>query len=173
MIPRKPAIKRTIPFYPQEKPYTCGPATIRMALAALGRRVTEKYLVKMTGTTAKHGTTSAQMIKCLRKLKVAHMTGYNLRYHDLMYYANQGIAIIDWAPQVLFPYHPEFVHTEHFNPTEESHCAIVLSVSPKFIVIRDPVLGKKIKLSRTNFLKAWNSPEEDRWMLVVMPRELQ
>jgi ABC-type bacteriocin/lantibiotic exporter with double-glycine peptidase domain len=155
MIPRKLHKIERIPYYRQEKDYTCAPATIRMALAALGQPLTE-----------------AQILRCLKKLGVAHMMGYRLRYNDLMMYSKLGITIVDWAPQVLFPEHPEFLPSKHFNPEEESHCAIVVSASPQRIVLQDPVLGRRVRLSRKDFLKAWSSHqvEEDRWMIAILPR---
>lgn len=172
MIPRKLHQVKHIPFYRQEKPYTCAPAVIRMALAALGQPLSEAYIAKVAGTNAKKGTSNAQILQCLKKLGVAHMMGYRLRYNDLMMYSKLGITMVDWAPQVLFPDHPEFMPSRHFNPDEESHCALVISATPQRIVLQDPVLGRRIRLSRKDFIKAWSSHqvEEDRWMIAILPR---
>lgn len=174
MIPRKLPSKKHIPYYKQEKTFTCGPAVLRMALAGLGKKMSERQLEKAAGTTSSKGTPNLHMTKCLKKLGVAHMMGYKMRYHDLMHYTKQGITIIDWMPQLLFPDHPEFKRSHLFNPSEDSHYAIVISAGAKWVVLQDPVLGRRLRLLRKDFVHAWRDPilDADRWMLAILPRTL-
>jgi len=160
-----------IPYYRQQKPYTCGPAVLRMALAAIGKKRSETYLARLAETTAKHGTVNFGMLRCLRKLDVSYMTGYRIRYRDLMRYVRQGVVIVDWMPQLLFPDHPEFTASKTFSPDEDSHCTLVVAASPRFVTLQDPVLGRRVRISRKEFVRAWRDPTSasNHWMLMILP----
>jgi len=166
-------MSRRIPYYRQQKPFTCGPAVLRMALAAFGKRRTEATLARLAETNAKKGTSNFGLVRCLRRLQMSYITGYRMRYTDLMRALRQGIVIIDWMPQHIFPDHPEFVPSKEFDPDEDSHYAIVVAASRKFITLQDPVLGRRIRISRQEFVRAWRDPTSTskHWMLVVLPPE--
>ena len=175
MIPRKSKHIKHIPYYKQETGFSCGPAVLRMALAGLGKKLSERKIAQIAGTTSQKGTPNLNMIKCLKKLGVAHMMGYKMRYHDLMHYTKQGVTIIDWMPQLLFPAHPEFQRSPGFNPSEDSHYAIVISAGEKWVVLQDPVLGRRLRLLKKDFVHAWRDPilDANRWMIAILPRALE
>ena len=166
-------MSRRIPYYRQQKPFTCGPAVLRMALAAFDKRRAETTLARLAETNAKKGTSNFSLVRCLRRLKMAYITGYRMRYTDLMRAVQQGIVIIDWMPQYIFPDHPEFLPCKEFNPDEDSHYAIVVAASQKFITLQDPVLGRRVRISRNEFVRSWRDPVSTsrHWMLVVLPPE--
>jgi ABC-type bacteriocin/lantibiotic exporter with double-glycine peptidase domain len=159
-----------LPYYRQQKPYTCGPAVLRMALAGMGKKLSEPYLTRLAGTNARKGTSNFGLISCLRKLSKAYMTGYRIRYADLQKYTKLGPVIVDWMPQLVYPEHPEFQPSPEFNPEEDSHYAIVVAASSKFVTLQDPVLGRRIRISRKEFVKSWRDPTSasNHWMLVIL-----
>lgn len=160
-----------IPYHKQEKDYTCGPAVLRMALGALGKKYTERHLGKLAGTTAQHGTPTYRLQRVLYKMDVSYISGYRRPYSELGKYVEKGITIIDWMPQVIFPQHPEFQQTRYYNPEEDSHYAIVLSAGKTWTLLRDPVLGRQVRVTRKDFLRAWRDPRSKsrHWMLAVLP----
>lgn len=164
---------RHIPYYRQKKDHTCGPAVLRMALATHGRRLTEAYLARLAGTTAKIGTTNLDMQRTLRELGVPYQTSYRTRYDALRRYIKDGVVIVDWMPQKVFPEHPEFKACREFNPEEDSHYAIVVAASPTFVTLQDPVLGRRVRLLRAEFVRAWRDPTSvsNHWLLCVMPED--
>jgi len=162
-----------IPFYRQQKDYTCVPATFRMALAAYGRRLSEPYLARLCDTTAKRGTSNWAMSRAMRRLNWPYLTGYRIRYNALSHYTTHGIVIVDWSPQLIYPEHPEFQHSHCFDPDKESHVAIVISAAQKFVTLQDSVLGRRVRVRRKDFLKAWRNPRSKsrHWMFVLLPPE--
>lgn len=160
-----------VPFYRQQKPHTCGPAVLRMALAAHGLRYTERYLARLAGTNAMHGTSNFGLMRVLRTLGVPYSTEYRTRYRSLAAYAHEGVAIVDWMPQYVYPEHPEFVHSREFDPETDGHYAVVVSAAPRFVTLQDPVLGRRVRVTRAEFVRAWRDPtsKSAHWVLAVLP----
>ena len=50
---------------PQSRKYSCGPAALRAALHMLGRRVTERALIKHARTTPHSGTDEAGIVRAI------------------------------------------------------------------------------------------------------------
>jgi predicted double-glycine peptidase len=169
-MPRK---RLRIPYYRQQTDYTCVPATFRMALATYGKRISESYLARLCGTTAKRGTSNWAMSRAMRRLNWPYLTGYRIRYNDLTHYTKHGIVIVDWSPQLIYPEHPEFQHSDCFNPEKESHVAIVISAGELYITLQDPVLGRRVRVRHEHFIKAWRNPRSKsrHWIFVVLPKE--
>lgn len=159
------------PFYRQQKHFTCGPAVLRMALAAHGRRLTEAYLTKKCETSARHGSSNFGLMRCLRSMGVSYITEYRARYRDLGWYLRKGIVIVDWMPQLIFPDHPEFAPSPQYDPDEDAHYAIVVSAGEIYITLQDPVLGRRIRVRRSEFVRAWRDPTSQtaHWVMVVQP----
>jgi len=164
---------RRIPFYRQETHYTCGPSVLRMALAAYGRKVSEAYLKRLCGTSARHGTSNNGLMRCLRTMEVPYITEYRARYDELQIYVERGVVIVDWMPQVVFPEHPGFQASPQFDPDEDAHYAIVAAAGKRRVFLQDPVLGRRVRLKREEFVRAWRDPTSKsyHWVLVVMPPE--
>ena len=158
-----------IPYYRQQKAYTCGPAVLRMALAAIGKKRSEAYLAKLAETTAKDGTSNFGMMRCLKKLGIEYMTWYRGCYRDLQKYVSKGCVIVDWTPQYIFPEHPYFLPSKEFNPEKHTHYTIVISAGAKFVTLQDPVMGRRFRVYRSDFVRAWRDPcsKSSHWMLVV------
>jgi len=158
-----------VPYYRQQKDYTCGPAVLRMALAARGHRVTERTIARCAQTTAKHGTSNFGMQRCLRKLEAPYWMAYRCRYRDLQRSVKEGVVIVDWMPQLIYPEHREFQHSRHYNPVEDSHYAIVVGAGERFTTLQDPVLGRRVRVSRASFVKAWRDARSSvHWLLCVL-----
>lgn len=158
-----------IPFYRQQKDYTCGPSTLRMVLAAKGRKYTEEYIARHAETRAKTGTSNFGMQRFLRKIGVAYTAAYRTRYSELRRATRRGPVIVDWMPQHIFPAHPEFIACKEYDPEKDSHYAIVIAAADTFVTLQDPVLGRRVRLLRSKFMRAWRDPTSAsaHWMLVV------
>jgi len=160
-------MKKNIPFYRQQSPYTCGPAVLRMALASFGIKKKEQYLARISETT-RHGTSNFGLFKALRTLSVPYESGYRMRYRDLMRAVRRGTVIIDWMPQLIYPSHPEFQHSREFNPLIDAHYAIVISAATSYVTLQDPILGRRVRVSRREFLKVWKDGGTSfHWLLVL------
>lgn len=158
-----------IPYYRQQKDYTCGPAVLRMALAARGHKLTERTIARCAQTNAKHGTSNFGMQRCLRKLEAPYWMAYRCRYRDLQRSVKEGVVIVDWMPQVIFPDHKEFTPSRNFNPEKDSHYAIVVAAGEHFVTLQDPVLGRRVRVSRVSFMKTWHDAHSSvHWLLCVI-----
>lgn len=159
-----------IPYYRQQKDYTCGPAVLRMILASLGKRVTEKHLARLAGTSAQKGTSNFSMARMIGSTGLPYITGQNVGYGDLRAYVKHGITVIEWMPQHLFPGHCAFEETHNYNPEKDSHYALVVAASAQYVTLQDPVLGRRVRVGRKGFIRAWRDWDEThlRWFLTVL-----
>jgi predicted double-glycine peptidase len=163
-------MKHYIPLYKQKTDYTCGPAVLRMAIASLGVRKSEKYLSRICRTTAKNGTSNFGLKHALRKLGFSYVSEYRSTYSTLRSFLKKGIVIVDWMPQIIFPTHPDFVKSKEFDPKTDSHYAIVLSLGDSFVTLLDPIFGANFRISKKKFAKSWRDVRSHkiRWALSVL-----
>lgn len=141
-------------YFAQKTDYTCGPASMRMALASLGIKQTEQALVKQLKTNAEYGTLFKNMIAFVKKLKFRYKTGQHLRYPELRELLNDR-----W--QVIVCY--------YLLREKSDHYAVVRKISHKRIYLSDPGFGRNRSFSLGHFRKIWKTVQKPdiskRWFL--------
>lgn len=133
---------------------TCGPATIKHALAIFGKRRSVPYLAKLC-KTSRNGTTTKNMIKALNSLGLSVLSVKHATLHHIMsslkYSPNKQRAVI-----VDYLY-----DTEPDSPDEpvwdSGHWAAVSSFSARSskIIMFDSLTGKKKSYNWCDFRDRW------------------
>ncbi len=145
-----------ISYHKQQTDYTCGAASLRMALQACGIRKSEKQASKLLSTKKVKGSSNEDFPKVAEKFLLNYQVKRNAEIKDLKECLKQGYAII-----VGYYYIPE-----HFG-----HYAVLKKIDSKCIYFLDPLFGPNCKYSLRYFKEFWrNSPKGDnekRWFFAV------
>lgn len=143
-------------FYKQETKYTCGSASMRMALESVGIKKSEKQIEKLLGTNKIRGTWHKDFSRLAEKYRLNHFTKRNSSIEDLKEYQKKGFTII-----ICYFYPPEKV----------DHYSVFKKIDDKNIYFWDPWFGPEHKYSLDYFKKIWKSdPKYDNekcWFFAV------
>ncbi|MBI4448396.1 C39 family peptidase [Candidatus Woesearchaeota archaeon] len=142
-----------IPHYRQQTVYSCGPASMRMALASQGIRVPERKLRDMMRTVPHAGTKDRMFGVAARHFGLRTHQGPHRSFVHMRRDLDQGHVVI-----VCF-----------INEKDESgHYAVVKSLTPTHVILQDPWNGPGYKLTRSYFKKVWHdSKGKPRWYCAI------
>lgn len=144
------------PFFRQSNDWSCGAATLRMALGAFGVQGTEAGFRKMLGTNAKTGTTRAAL------RRVAHAFGFVTS-------ARHGRSLAELDRRLRAGEAVVVLYKE--READEAHYAVYLGGRGARVLLNDPWHGAKHALPKKEFLKRWRGTASrwKRWALVIGP----
>lgn len=143
-----------IPYFKQQKYWTCGPACFRMVLGAFGIKKTEAELAKMIHKPGEPGTPNRSLPEAAERLKLSYVVKRNASISDLTWHIGQGFAVI----------------VSYFDTVEGvGHFAVVKKISSKNIYLLDPWYGPNHVLPLRHFLKNWRSAfdKDKKWFVAV------
>lgn len=149
----------SIPYFKQDTVYTCGAASLQMALAYWGIIDSEKKLAKMMGTNYEVGTLRSAMEEEARR-------------HGLYVYVNES-AHIEEIGYFLHRKIPVVVRFLERSPSQDEHYAVVSGYGPTYITLRDPWHGPKIRYEREHFIEKWKGQGMVAWLMAVAPFDMQ
>lgn len=130
----------TFSFHKQESKYTCGTASMRMALESVGIKKSEKQIKKLLGTNRVGGTWHRDFPRLAENYKLNYIAKRNSSINDLKEYQKKGFTII----------------VCYFYPEEKSgHYSILKKIDDKNIYLWDPWFGPKHRYSLDYFKKVW------------------
>ena len=152
----------------------CGPACLNIVFAYFGRRVSQKKIAKACRSTLKSGTTGANLLRGAKKFGFAGQVSDHSNFRTIAKWLSRGVpVIVDWMSTV---------------PTRASghmacgHYSVVFGLEKRHIVLQDPAIGCRRRVSRQAFLNVWFDfknifPKQAddlviRRMIIVGPREL-
>ncbi|HLF53897.1 MAG TPA: cysteine peptidase family C39 domain-containing protein [Candidatus Nanoarchaeia archaeon] len=146
-------------FHKQEKDYTCGAASMKMALESCNIKKSEKQIVKLLRSGKSKGTWNKDFPIIAEKFKLNHLSMRNAAINDLKEYQKRGFTII----------------IGYFYPLEKfGHYAVLKKIDAKKIYLSDPYFGDKHSYALDYFKKIWkNDPKYDkekRWFFAVKKR---
>ena len=146
-----------VPFYRQDKEYTCGPTSLQMVLAYYGVHYSEEQLVEKLKTNNEVGTWRSRMYEVAVKL-------------GFYCYENEGsnIANIHYLLDLKIPPIVRFLE----EGENEDHYGVVVGASDSVLKIHDPWNGPLQEYSLENFLSRWtlNMYEESKqWLMAISP----
>ena len=147
-----------IQYFKQEKPWTCGPACMRMVLGFFGIKKSEAVLAKLLARVGEPGTPNRALVELAEKLKLDYVVQRNASLIDLKRVIADGFVVV-------VGYFDQIEHVGHF--------AVVKSLSKKKIVLLDPWYGAKCAFSNGDFVRTWRSGFDNdvRWFIGIrMPR---
>ena len=146
-----------IPYYRQEKDWSCGATCFRMILASFGIRRSENYIIKLLGTNGRYGTRNKAFPLLAEKFHFTYLVRRNSSLHELRLAYRQGYRIIV---------------NYHLRDEDTGHFSVIEKLTAKSISLLDPWEGRR-KYSLHSFLKAWNTVDpkladvEKRWFFGV------
>jgi ABC-type bacteriocin/lantibiotic exporter with double-glycine peptidase domain len=130
-----------LPFYRQEKPYSCVPACLRMVLAAQGYMVSESDLRELCDCTFL-GTEALKTVDALRTMGFCNSSKCNPKTTELIVLLNAG----------LYPI--VFVNLLPIDSVNNPHAIVVTAIDEDDVSVCDPLQGKRL-LPRSTFDTAW------------------
>ena len=129
-----------VPFFRQKTDYTCGPACIRMVLAASGKHISEQPLAKLAHADKVKGTETRDLRRVLQGQNMQVRLTRKLMRDELVKLLNDHRLVI----------------INYRMPVEEvGHYALAIGVTKEGIILHDPSRGPKFTLSWNEFLPRW------------------
>lgn len=138
----------------QSTQYSCGPASLSIALRCLGLRYSERWLSKYMGTKPVTGTAPSAFRIVLRRLGLKFFETENAGVYDLTEFVGRGFSVIvAWDFQ------------------GDGHYSVVTSLTAHEVYMIDPFFGKLEKMRIRKFVKLWRDPcnHTERWMFALYP----
>ncbi|MBU2616822.1 MAG: C39 family peptidase [Nanoarchaeota archaeon] len=144
------------PFYKQETNYTCGAASMRMALEFFGIKKSEKQIAKLLNTNKVRGTWHKDFPLVAERFCLSYVDLRNATIRDLKTYHKKGFVII------LCYFFPE----KKFD-----HYSVLKKINERYVYFWDPLFGKNHKYPIKHFKKIWRSDpkyeNEKHWFFAV------
>ncbi len=147
-----------IPYHHQERIYTCGAASLRMAFEALGIKKTEKQMARLLGTNKIKGTWEKDFPRLAERYKLKYSVEHNGSINDLKKLYKKGYILI-----VCF----------YDRKEREDHYAVVKKINSKEIHLLDPWNGPDKMYKISNFKKMWKTISEKdlKWFIALKKGE--
>ena len=145
-----------IPYFRQEKIWTCGAAVIRMVLASFNIKRSEGQLVRMLRTSKRVGVKNKRFSEIAERFKLSYIVRRNSNIRQLKRYLNKKFIII------VHYYVPKL---------GEDHYSVVSRVSKERIFLLDPWFGENYSIDLDKFIKLWKenpkSGKEKHWFIGI------
>ena len=123
-------------------------ASLKMVLDYFGVEISERELIKITGATAKNGTSLAGLKKAAQRLGFKLYFKNNADFEDVKFYLDKKIPpMVDWFSM--------------FGGYSEGHYSVVVGLDDKFIYLQDPEIARVRKMPREDFKRVWFDFEGD------------
>ena len=142
-----------IPFYRQEKEWTCGAACVRMVCASLGVKKSEREFARLLRVQRKKGTLHKEIPMLLEKYHFQYVVGRKGVIADLRRLLKQRYRCMVgyWL-------------IEHKCP----HYAVVQKIGSTKVYLLDPWCGPHHSYSLKEFKKIWYDGEgEEGWFVGI------
>ncbi len=145
------------PYYKQKTEYTCGPASMKMALEHFGIKRSEEELASTLRTERKVGTSEHDMIMCADFFKMNYAVKRNASFEDLERLQKEGYVTI----------------LRYYLPWEKiDHYAVFKKVDRGRIYLWDPCYGPDRSYSLNYFSKIWKfdpkiGKDKNHWLLAL------
>ncbi len=127
-------------FFKQETKFSCGPASIRNSLIALGYLFSERKIRELTGSDRLTGTSEKKICRAIKHLGFDHKTFQNKSEaafkQRVVYNLNKGNKLI--------------LLTDH-----EDHWISVVDYGNKYVTVIDPEQKRVRKQITPNSLSKW------------------
>ena len=148
--------KRKIKYFHQTTDYTCGPASIKMALSFFEIFKSEKQLAGILRTDSKKGTRINDFISGAKFLGFDYVIKTSSKVKDLRMLQKKGYVVV----------------VCYFIPEENlDHYSVLKKVGLKNIYFFDPWFGEDHKYSINYFKRIWKCDErfdkEKAWCIAL------
>jgi ABC-type bacteriocin/lantibiotic exporter with double-glycine peptidase domain len=150
----------------------CGPACLKIVLAYFGKRASETLIAKACRASRLTGTSGSNLVKGAKRFgfRAELMDHADLR--TIEKWLRRGVpVIVDWMSTVA----------ARGTSTACGHYSVVCGVDKHHILLQDPGIGRRRRLSRRTFLNVWfdfkrvfPKAQDDliiRRLIIVAPQE--
>ncbi|MFA5831228.1 MAG: peptidase C39 family protein [Candidatus Paceibacterota bacterium] len=152
-------MKLKVPFFKQDTPYTCGPASLQMALDFFGVFEGEKRLAKELHTDNEEGTQPKWMMEAAEKRGFHCYEEINATLDDACFFLERKLPVI-----VYF-----------LEPSEnEIHYSIITGIEKGTVTLNDPWNGEGYRMSEQEFIGRWHCKDgrHERWLMAISPEPI-
>jgi ABC-type bacteriocin/lantibiotic exporter with double-glycine peptidase domain len=126
----------------------CGPACLRIVFACFGKHVSERQIAKACRTSPHSGTTGTNLVKGAKRFGFNAEVIDDANFRTIAKWLRREVPIIvDWMSTAS----PGSRHATMAC----GHHSVVCGLGRKHIVLQDPALGHRRRLSRTSFQSVW------------------
>lgn len=140
-----------IPYYKQETEYTCGATCLRMILAGIGIKKSEKQIAKILKTNKRIGTWHKYLPRIAEKYKFSYLVKRDSTISELKKYSKNG-----WKAVVCF-----------HHPISGPHYAVIKKINWHSIYLLDPGFGPNERYIIPRFKRRWHDREENNWFMAI------
>ena len=144
-----------IPFYYQQTCWTCGAASLRMALEALSIKKSEKEIVRLLKTNKRRGSYHRYFPIVAEKFKLNYIVMRNSSVDDVRELISKRWIVI----------------VNHFdNKMKVDHYVVVTKIDKNYLYLNDPWYeeDRNDKISIKEFKSIWHDTElEKGWLFAV------
>jgi len=149
-----------VPYFQQNRDYTCGPVCLRMVLAYWGYEADEVSLSMLCGTTV-FGTSAKQLASAAQRL------GFKCEYWFKGRYSSLSHALRSIIPPIVS------VNASTLYQLSETlfvkHDIVLLEIKPRVIVYHDPEVGSNLSAPPDIFKEAWQQAKNE--VILIWPSE--
>lgn len=135
-----------VPLLPQEHPWTCLPACIRMILAYRGKTIGEAEIAAACGTVPLRGTQPERAVEGVQELGYQALWFENADLHRL-----QDLIEHDW-PVIVFLRARDLP-----GGGSGLHGVVVIGIEDEGATVLDPQSSSRYTVARKPFLSAWQA----------------
>jgi ABC-type bacteriocin/lantibiotic exporter with double-glycine peptidase domain len=126
----------------------CGPACLKIVFAYFGRQVSEKQIAKACRSTPRSGTTGTNLVKGAKKFGFEAEVFDRSNFRTIEKWLRRGVpVIVDWMSTVR--------SLGDQQPMACGHYSVVCGLDKDHIVLQDPGIGGRRRISREAFLNVW------------------
>ncbi len=150
----KPEVLLPVPFFKQDRSFTCGPTAVQMACAFWGARLSESKLVKLAHSSP-FGTSHGGLLQSVLDAGLYCYLNADTSIEEIKYLLRSGWPVI----------------VNYTEPsTNDGHYAVAVGFSERSIILNDPWNGPNFKLPWPEFERRWYDHglhRSSHWLLAV------
>ena len=148
-----------VPYHEQINAYTCGPASLQMVFEYFQKLESQHALAHKAQSSPEWGTDNSAMIRVATDAGFYVYVNNGSTLHEIKHFVEQGLPVI----------------VNFIEPSDnEAHFAVVVGFNRKSLLLNDPSNGRKIRMSRKEFLDRWYSMHKihKKWIMVLSLKDL-
>jgi ABC-type bacteriocin/lantibiotic exporter with double-glycine peptidase domain len=126
----------------------CGPACLKIVFRFFGNDVSERPIAKACRTSSNTGTTGSNLVKAAQRFGFDAELVDRSDFRTMAKWLRMGVpVIVDWMSTIT----PERGRA----PMACGHYSVVCGLDSEYIVLQDPAIGRRRRVSRSSFLSVW------------------
>ncbi len=140
----------------QNKPYTCGPASLKILLDFFGKKIPQNRLSILCKANSKDGTSPRNMIKTTKKFGFKITQKFNAKIKDIENYLKKGFPVM-----------------VAYQAWGGGHYSIIRGFNQKYFNFSDPAIDRGYRnINKKLFYKRWHDVDlhgkpYSRWLMVL------